>query len=89
MGGIHVLQHLRCNLSYNYNNYNFNLMLTYTDLPIWNYDGSSTGQAEGSNSDMYIKPCAMFKDPFRRGDHKLIMCEVFKYDMTKAGEYSL
>ena len=64
-------------------------MLTYTDLPIWNYDGSSTGQAEGSNSDMYIKPCAMFKDPFRRGDHKLIMCEVFKYDMTKAGEYSL
>lgn len=57
---------------------------SHEDLPIWNYDGSSTGQAEGSNSDMYIKPCAMFKDPFRRGDHKLIMCEVFKYDMTKA-----
>ena len=26
------------------------------DLPIWNYDGSSTHQAEGSNSDTYLHP---------------------------------
>ena len=24
------------------------------ELPIWNFDGSSTGQAEGSNSDVYL-----------------------------------
>ena len=27
------------------------------ELPIWNYDGSSTYQAEGSNSDTYLYPC--------------------------------
>merc|ERR1711953_514791 len=33
------------------------------ELPIWNYDGSSTGQAEGSNSDVYLYPCAIYRDP--------------------------
>ena len=36
-----------------------------SDLPVWNYDGSSTRQAEGENSDCYIKPVALFDDPFR------------------------
>ena len=35
------------------------------DLPIWNFDGSSTNQAEGSNSDVYLHPVAMYPDPFR------------------------
>ena len=60
--------------------------MLYSDVPIWNYDGSSTYQAEGSNSDMFIVPCAMFKDPFRRGKNKLILCEVYKYDMRPAGK---
>lgn len=49
------------------------------DLPVWNFDGSSTGQAEGSNSDCYIKPVAMFRDPFRKDPHKLVLCEVLNY----------
>ena len=59
-----------------------------SDLPIWNYDGSSTAQSEGSNSDMYIVPRALFKDPFRRGDNKLVMCEVLKYDKRPAGKFN-
>ena len=50
------------------------------DLPIWNYDGSSTYQAEGSNSDTYLKPVKMYPDPFRRGDNILVMCETYKYN---------
>ncbi|XP_052220582.1 glutamine synthetase-like isoform X2 [Dreissena polymorpha] len=55
-----------------------------SECPIWNYDGSSTYQAEGSNSDMYLHPVALFRDPFRRGQHKLVLCEVFKYNNTPA-----
>jgi len=52
------------------------------ELPIWNYDGSSTGQAEGKNSDTYLTPVAMYADPFRGGNNKLVLCETFKYDKT-------
>ena len=34
-------------------------------LPLWNYDGSSTEQAPGSDSEVLLKPQAIFKDPFR------------------------
>jgi len=52
---------------------------TVEELPVWNFDGSSTGQAEGSNSDCYIKPVAMFNDPFRGAPNKLVLCEVLNY----------
>ncbi|KAE8610449.1 hypothetical protein XENTR_v10012127 [Xenopus tropicalis] len=57
---------------------------TIEDLPEWNFDGSSTYQSEGSNSDMYLIPVAMFRDPFRRDPNKLVLCEVLKYNRKTA-----
>ncbi|KAH0505567.1 Glutamine synthetase [Microtus ochrogaster] len=50
------------------------------ELPEWNFHGSSTFQSEGSNSDMYLRPVAMFRDPFRKEPNKL----VFKYNRKPA-----
>nr|XP_020474483.1 glutamine synthetase-like isoform X1 [Monopterus albus] len=54
------------------------------DIPEWNFDGSSTYQAEGSNSDMYLIPVCMFKDPFTLDPNKLVFCEVLKYNRLPA-----
>merc|ERR1740129_479937 len=44
---------------------------------IW-IDG--TGQGEGRNSDTYLYPCAIYRDPFRGGDNKLVLCDTYKYN---------
>lgn len=54
----------------------------FLDLPIWNYDGSSCYQAKGSNSDTYLHPVAIYRDPFRRGNNILVMCDTYKFDGT-------
>ena len=33
------------------------------NLPLWNYDGSSTGQADGNNSEVILKPQSVFSRP--------------------------
>ncbi|MGI8757649.1 MAG: glutamine synthetase GlnII [Acidimicrobiales bacterium] len=52
------------------------------DLPIWGFDGSSTNQAPGDNSDCVLRPVAVYPDPIRGGDDVLVMCEVLLIDMT-------
>jgi len=47
--------------------------LLILELPVWNYDGSSTYQALGENSDVYLYPVAIYKDPFRGGNHILVL----------------
>ena len=54
---------------------------------MWNFDGSSTGQAEGSNSDVFIKPVALYPDPFRGGNNKIVLCETFKYNNDPTGTW--
>ena len=52
------------------------------DLPIWGFDGSSTGQAEGTDSDCVLKPAVVVPDPFRGNPHVLVLCEVWNTDDT-------
>jgi len=47
------------------------------DLPMWNYDGSSTEQAKGHNSEINIKPRAWFNDPFRGYPHILVLTDAY------------
>ncbi|XP_056587689.1 glutamine synthetase-like [Triplophysa dalaica] len=54
------------------------------DLPEWEFDGSSTGQAVGSNSDMLLIPVSMFRDPFLLDPNKLVLCEVVKHTREPA-----
>ncbi|MBS1838197.1 MAG: glutamine synthetase beta-grasp domain-containing protein, partial [Actinobacteria bacterium] len=43
---------------------------------LWNFDGSSTNQAEGSNSDCMLQPVYTVPDPIRGGNDVLVLCEV-------------
>lgn len=82
--GSYLTTSRRHNQSMELNNENYSCL----DCTEWNYDGSSTGQAEGSNSDVYLKPCALFNDPFRRGHHKLLLCETLKYNKLPTGGFT-
>ena len=50
------------------------------DIPMWGFDGSSTMQADGSDSDCMLKPVYYLPDPIRGGDDILVMNEVRKPD---------
>ena len=49
------------------------------DCPIWSFDGSSTKQADGGDSDCLLKPVTIFRDPQRINGY-LVMCEVLNAD---------
>ena len=46
-----------------------------SELPAWNYDGSSTGQATTEQSEVALKPVRICNDPFRGAPHLLVLCE--------------
>jgi len=52
------------------------------ELPIWGFDGSSTNQAPGSQSDCVLQPVFSCPDPIRGSDHVLVLAEVLNTDMT-------
>jgi glutamine synthetase len=46
------------------------------DFPSWSFDGSSTGQADGEDSDCLLRPVRVYNDPFRGEGNYLVLCEV-------------
>ena len=50
--------------------------------PIWGFDGSSTNQAPGDNSDCVLKPVFTCPDPIRGGDNIIVLTEVMLTDMS-------
>ena len=51
--------------------------VSLSDFPEWGFDGSSTNQATGDNSDCVLKPVSYVNDPIRGNGNFLVMCEVF------------
>ena len=53
-------------------------------FPMWNYDGSSTAQAEGLNSELKLKPVAIYRNPFSTNctmaSSFLVLCETLDKD---------
>jgi len=52
------------------------------DPPLWGFDGSSTKQANGTNSDCVLKPVLVTPDPIRGANSVLVLCEVYNTDGT-------
>ncbi len=55
---------------------------TGEEPPLWGFDGSSTNQAPGENSDCVLRPVYSCPDPIRGGENRLVMCEVLLPDMS-------
>lgn len=51
------------------------------DVPKWQYDGSSTGQASRGNSDITMVPRVIYPDPFKIGEYDVVvLCDTYTDD---------
>ena len=53
-----------------------------SDFPEWGFDGSSTYQSEGHDSDLMLRPVCIVTDPIRDDGSYLVMTEVMNPDGT-------
>ncbi len=53
-----------------------------SDFPEWGFDGSSTNQASGEDSDLILRPVCFVKDPLLGEGNYLVLCEVLMPDGT-------
>ena len=58
--------------------------VSFNDIPDWNYDASSTGQAPSDgNTEGILKPVAYYRNPLRKTDgydNLLVLCETYDSD---------
>jgi glutamine synthetase len=53
------------------------------ECPQWNFDGSSTGQAEGHKSDIILNPVRLYTNPFYKNMIcYLVLCECLNPDLS-------
>ena len=59
--------------------------------PMWNFDGSSTGQATTEDSEVYLRPYFKCMDPLRTMSNQryaqLVFCDLWIPDKDENGEY--
>ena len=55
-------------------------LLAVEDVPQWSFDGSSTHQAVGGNSDLILQPVCIVRDPITGNGNYLAICDVFNPD---------
>ncbi len=60
----------------------FEKAVTLKDFPQWNFDGSSTYQAAGHDSDLTLQPVCFVQDPILGQPNYLALCEVLNPDGT-------
>ncbi len=54
--------------------------LTLNHIPDWGFDGSSTYQASGGDSDCLLKPVCIIKNTLKKQRSYVVLCEVFNAD---------
>jgi glutamine synthetase len=56
--------------------------IDHRDIPEWDYDGSSTGQATTEASEVILKPCALYRNPFHtKGVQSfIVLCSTYTPD---------
>ena len=57
------------------------------NCPVWSFDGSSTNQAPGSDSDCVLKPMKLYENPMEKNNSYLVLCEVWDVDGNKFIDY--
>jgi glutamine synthetase len=50
------------------------------DLEDWNFDGSSTQQASGFDSEIFLEPKCLINDPLRGGNNMIVLCDAYRPD---------
>ena len=55
---------------------------SHDELPTWGFDGSSTNQASGGDSDLMLQPVRVVRDPIRGGSNILVLCAVSYTHLT-------
>jgi glutamine synthetase len=73
-----------------------NEFITPSQLPVWNYDGSSTGQAKGKNTEINLYPIKIVTDPLRNNSNNkqslqsyLVLCDIDPKYSTRVNADSL
>lgn len=76
--GAEPTHHLRSKTRIVADKENFSL----ADCPAWGFDGSSTYQAVGEDSDLILKPVRLITNPLSHDPGYLVLCEVMQADNT-------